>query len=324
MPRFLSAQRLSLLRLLMALAGLALATACGASTPPAPTQPPDFAFTVQVQALDSGKGIPNARVTVFTPGELSRDEVTDSDGYATLRIASSAAGQTANLEAEAPGYTRHSKQIQLQPGAMPYVVKLAPAPTATPGPTQTPTPSPSPTSTPTAPPAPTSNPTQTPTPTPVPSARITSHTDGALVPRYIQLMGDYTPSMVDDLWVFVQPGNGIYYPQSPNAGAGQGTLKLDGRWEVRTGVGVDENVNQPFDIILAAADAETSHFISSTLVKWNANNFYPGFAELPGLVEMDRITVRRTADTYEHAPVVSNESCPARSRSTASWMTKWK
>ncbi len=92
-----------------------LATACGASATPEPTQPSDFDFTVQVQALDTGKGIPNARVAVFAPGEPSNDKATDSDGYATLRIPSSAAGQTASLEAEAPGYTRHRRSINSSP-----------------------------------------------------------------------------------------------------------------------------------------------------------------------------------------------------------------
>jgi hypothetical protein len=284
---------------------LAILCACEPAEPPAPTPAPAFSFTVHVQAADTGRSLPRARVVLYAPGLPNQEELTDDKGYATFEVEPAAQDKTGDVEVTAFGYASYRERIGLKPAALPTVIRLAPAVTPTPEPTLTSTPEP--TLTPT--PEPTSTPE--PTPTPVPSARITSHANGAQVARFISLIGEASEGLTDALWVFVQPPKGHFYPQSLNACQGEGTPRLGNRWEARIGLGMDGDAGLPFEVILAAADADSDRYIRESLVKWCEENYYPGFNVLPpGVREMDRITVRRATELYGPAPDLSSAVLP--------------
>jgi hypothetical protein len=296
-----------------ALAGALALCACGPTEPLPPTPAPAFSFTVHVQSSDLGRNVPRARVVLFAPGLPKQDELTDDKGYATFEIESSALDRTGDVEVTAPGYADYRERLQLKPAALPTVIRLGLVATPTPTPTSTPTPMPTSTSTstPTSTSTSTSTPTPTPTPTPAPFARITSHVNGAQVARFISLIGEVSDNLTDALWVFVQPPKGHFYPQSLNACQGEGTPRLGNRWETRIGLGMEGDAGMPYEVILAAADAEADRYIKESLVKWCEENFYPGFNVLPpGVREMDRITLRRVSELYGPAPDASSVVLP--------------
>lgn len=199
------------------------------------------------------------------------------------------------------------------------VLSPTPADTPLPSPTQPPLPTDTPTLTPTATPSslptetPTSPPTSTPTPeatdtpappptntpTPAPLVHIFNAENGDTVAQTLSLVGEYAPEVTGDIWIFTGPLGGARWPQSSNACAGEGTLKLDGRWEVPIGLGGPDNVGERFEIIVTTADAEASQFLAQTLQTWCENNYFPGLSrdELPaGLTEHEHIVVTRGPD----------------------------
>ena len=57
--------------------------------------------------------------------------------------------------------------------------------------------------------------------------------DGETVAHSASLLGYYPQGMADDIWVFMQPIGGSYYPQSLNACAGEHTPEVGGQFEMR-------------------------------------------------------------------------------------------
>ena len=86
-----------------------------------------FDYQVRVQAKDTGRYIPNAKVTIEVSGQAPLDGITDSNGLARIFIGSSHAGKPGLLIVEAAGYKRHTQNIDLTVGTLPDVVQLEPA-----------------------------------------------------------------------------------------------------------------------------------------------------------------------------------------------------
>jgi hypothetical protein len=182
-------------------------------------------------------------------------------------------------------------------------------PTDTPTPTATDTPLPPPTDTPTVIPTstPTSVATLTVTPTPAPAVYVSNVKEGDTVAQSLSLVGEYAPEVTDDIWVFVGPLGGRHWPQSPNACAGEGTRKLNGRWEVHIGLGGPGDAGALFEIIVTTANTQASQSLTQTLQSWCQKNDYPGFTELPaGLIEYDQVRVVRGSERYAPHPPISN------------------
>jgi hypothetical protein len=134
---------------------------------------------------------------------------------------------------------------------------------------------------------------------------------GAGVARSITVIGEYPVQMLEDLWIFVVPRGGRYYPQSFNACERERTPKHDGRWEMRVNLGGDNDVGIHFQIMLTSANATASQSIADTLKVWCDTRNYIGFESLPqGVTLLDWIEVVRTADIWGHAPQISNSDLP--------------
>lgn len=139
----------------------------------------------------------------------------------------------------------------------------------------------------------------------------TNVSDGDKVAQTITLIGEYPVDLIDDVWVFVVPPDGLYYPQSMNACEGQRTPKVNGKWEMRIGLGGPDNDGEFFQIVLTVADAQASQFVVNTLQEWCQAGKYPGWRNLPqGVTEKRRITVIRTAEKWGPAPAISNIQLP--------------
>jgi len=197
---------------------------------------------------------------------------------------------------------------------------LVPTPTSTRMPTSSPTVTRTPTRTPTATTTPTRTPTATATPTPtpkVPLAHITNPANGDRVAQLITVLGEYRADLTDDLWVFTWNPNGRYYPQTAFSTLPtekckvEGPLKKDGRWQVPVTLGVPQDVNKTFAIILTMADATTSRSLADKQFAWCLAGSFPGLTELPpGITETHRITLTRTAEIWERPPDISNAVLP--------------
>lgn len=134
---------------------------------------------------------------------------------------------------------------------------------------------------------------------------------GDRVAQTTTLIGTYPPSVVDDLWIFVVAPNGQYYPQSFDACNQARTPKLQGQWEMRVSFGGDEDIGQPFRIILTTAIGSASQVILNTLKEWCLTDTFPGFAQLPaGIIIHEQLTVTRTAELWGPAPAISNITLP--------------
>lgn len=205
-----------------------------------------------------------------------------------------------------------SIKVEAEPTPIPTLAPPTdtPPPTPTPAPTHTDTPAPpeTPTPTPTESPMPTFTPsptmtetlrleeTTTPIPSPDTLVTILNVQNSDTVAQSLSLIGEYAPEVTDDLWIFVGPPGENRWPQSPNACLGESAFKLDGRWEVRIGLGGPNDVGRFFEISMTTANDQASSYLSQTLLTWCRNNNYPGLSknELPaGLTEYPPITVRR-------------------------------
>jgi hypothetical protein len=177
---------------------------------------------------------------------------------------------------------------------------------ATPTLTPSRTPTATPTETPTCTPSPT--PTCTPSPTPIPEWK-TNISDGDQVAQTTTLIAEYSGDLEGDLWVFVVPSTGRFYPQSPDASRGEGTPRVDGKWEIQLGLGNPEDVGAEFDIVLAVAEAPLDNqFIAGKLIAWHQEGEFVGFETMPKeVVEVHRIhRVVRTEERWGRPPAISN------------------
>jgi hypothetical protein len=192
--------------------------------------------------------------------------------------------------------------VTLMPTFTPYPSSTPVSPT----PTVTATPTATPTDTPTA--TPTLTPTCTPSPSPIPEWKV-NISDGDHVAQTTTLIVEYTGDLRGDLWVFVAPSTGRFYPQSPDASRGERTPRVGEKWEIRIGLGKPQDAGAEFDIVLAVAETPLdSQFISGRLMAWHNEEDFPGFEELPNeVIEVHRIhRVVRTEERWGRAPTVSN------------------
>ncbi|MCL4295855.1 MAG: hypothetical protein KJ077_09020 [Anaerolineae bacterium] len=313
---------------------LLLAIACGGTTPTpiAAVQPPEITGP-QVDAstpLKPGEEVgisievSKARGTTLTYTWMAEDgEILKGQGSPaiTFRAPDEPGVYSVIVEVQWEGQSVEkatSIKVEAEPTPTPTPAPPTdtPTPTPTPAPTQTDTPAPTETPTPTPTespmPTPTSSPTATDTPTPISLVSISILQDGDTVAQSLSLIGEYAPKVTDDIWVLVGPSGEKLWPQSPNA-CSESAFKLDGRWEVRIGLGGPNELGRLFDITVTTANHEASAFFSQTLQTWCLNNEYPGLSknELPaGLIEHKRITVRRGPDEFEPHLDSSNIELP--------------
>jgi hypothetical protein len=146
-------------------------------------------------------------------------------------------------------------------------------------------------------------------PPPVPEgAWETNLSDGDHVARTVTFIAENDGHVEGDVWVFVVPSSRRLHPQSENPCQGEGTFSYQNKWEVRVGLGADEDIDSSFDIVVTVADTpRASEFIALTLKGWCQKNEYPGFEALPaGLREVHRVRgLIRTAGLWGPAPTAS-------------------
>lgn len=134
---------------------------------PEPIPQTTFDYPIRVQEKDSEAKIPNAKITLEVADKAPLDEITDSNGFARIRIASSYANKPGKIIVEATDYEQYVQNIDLIEGTLPDVIQLKPVPpTATLMPTSLPTNTPmaTATDTPSSPPTHTSTSTVAPAP----------------------------------------------------------------------------------------------------------------------------------------------------------------
>jgi hypothetical protein len=142
--------------------------------------------------------------------------------------------------------------------------------------------------------------------------------DGDHMPQAFVLLGTYPLTLTDDLWIFVEPPNNRFYPQAPiNQCRATRTPKINGRWEVRVGLGQPQNTGEPFRILLTTAVSATSELIIDTLNQWCEAGDYPGWDKLPeGARLIQQIAVTRTAELWGIPPAISHVQLPGTVRIT--------
>jgi len=253
-----------------------------------------------------------ASLTVDASGTDLQFKWTASKG----KISSPTAASVIYTAPDSPGPDTVTVEVTGKGGSMVksitfQVVKPTPVTTPTATATQVPTSTPTPVASPTPPPI--VPPTRTATPT-GPSARITNLADGATVTQIVNLVGEYRADPTDKVWIFVLPTNNLYYQQSRDPCNGTGTPQQDGRWEMQVGVGIANDIGQPFEIVVGVANAAADKYIVDTLKAWCRANNYPGFPQLPpGVTETQRIQVTRATtnkQVWGPAPDISNAKLP--------------
>jgi hypothetical protein len=87
-----------------------------------------FEYQVRVQDGLSSQPIQNAEVIIEGSGFAPRNDLTDVNGVAIVRIDVSHVGELGRLIVEAQGYPRHVENINLLENELPDVVALEPQP----------------------------------------------------------------------------------------------------------------------------------------------------------------------------------------------------
>ena len=139
--------------------------------------------------------------------------------------------------------------------------------------------------------------------------------DGAHVAHTLTLIGGYPAELpqTDDLWIFIKTPSGLYYPQSLYPCAGEATPKQQGRWEMRVGFGQPgaSDIGKIFEILVTAATPGISRSIGDTVRDWCQHVSFPGLAELPpGLVVERTVVVIRTAEQFAIPSDISTAQLP--------------
>jgi hypothetical protein len=143
--------------------------------------------------------------------------------------------------------------------------------------------------------------------------QISTIAEGERVAQSMTVLGTYPRTLTDDIWVFVVPPNGRFYPQSRNPCAGEASPKLDGRWEMQVGFGGQGDAGQQFTLLVAVAPPAASAEIATTLRQWCASQSFPGLRELPqDVVVAQRRQVTRSGEEWGQAPSISRAEPPAR------------
>jgi hypothetical protein len=139
----------------------------------------------------------------------------------------------------------------------------------------------------------------------------TNVADGDHVAQTITVLGTYPAAPAGDLWIFVVPPNGRYYPQSMDACGEQRTPQIGGKWEMRVGLGEANNIGLAFRILPVIANSTASQTILSTLHAWCSANLYPGMVALPSdITQLNQITVIRADARWGPAPAIANTQLP--------------
>ena len=121
--------------------------------------------------------------------------------------------------------------------------------------------------------------------------------DGDTVGRHTVVTGTCASDVTGDIWVLVRPDNGLYYPQSTDACAGEHTTRLHGRWQVPAVFGEAGDGGARFEVVVVTADAKASAFLADTVSQWCRQQDYPGLASLPGgAAVVSRTSVVRSAE----------------------------
>ena len=89
-------------------------------------EPQTFDYSVRVQEKDNDVNIPNARITLEVAGKAPLDEITDSNGFARIRIESSYASKPGRIIVEATDYKKYTQNIDLSEDALPDIIQLEP------------------------------------------------------------------------------------------------------------------------------------------------------------------------------------------------------
>ncbi len=135
--------------------------------------------------------------------------------------------------------------------------------------------------------------------------------DGEVVAQHQLVTGSYAPASRDDIWLFVRPSNGLYYPQSADPCAGAPALKANGLWEAPAVFGEAGDAGKPFDLLAVNADGPTSQSITDTLSTWCRAQNYPGMEALPsGASVAGSVRVTRGAEVAAAPRGISTASLP--------------
>jgi hypothetical protein len=78
------------------------------------------------------------------------------------------------------------------------------------------------------------------------------------------------------LWVLVYAPNTLYYPQSPNACAGEPPFQSDEDWQVPVYLGLEGGEPEWFDIIVVLVDEQASQFFSNLVIQGCQTGQYIG------------------------------------------------
>lgn len=127
-------------------------------------------------------------------------------------------------------------------------------------------------------------------------------TTGIEAESAVNMAGIYSGISQDaKIWVLAFPPNELYYPQSPNACAGEPPSFGDGSWQVTIFLGAKEGAGTPsppewFDVVVIQTDEATSQFLSSHVQAGCQAGSYTGLtvSDLSqwSITEMDFITVQ--------------------------------
>ena len=128
---------------------------------------------------------------------------------------------------------------------------------------------------------------------------ITNPHNNSIVSDDVILLGRYSPTMNDDIWVIVWPEKtlGVGWPQYGDPRMGSSVDKNQGHWSVNAHFG---DPPQSFDIAVYTASSSASLYLQQQFKEGtNDGQVYQGIgkADLPeGLIEQDRVKVRKGTD----------------------------
>ncbi len=141
---------------------------------------------------------------------------------------------------------------------------------------------------------------------------ITNPTNSSIVGDDVTLLGKYTSTIVDDIWVIIWPEKtmGVGWPQYGNPLLGTPVNKNKGHWSVNAHFG---DPAQNFEIAVYSSSQSASSFLQQQYKQiFNQGKVYQGIglSDLPdGLIEQDRISVKKgvlQSQTAKLLPLVTN------------------
>lgn len=125
---------------------------------------------------------------------------------------------------------------------------------------------------------------------------ITNPTNGSVVGDNVTLLGRYSATISDDIWIIIWPekSSGSGWPQYGNPQVGTPVNKNNGQWQVNAHFG---DPPQNFEIAVYTSTPTASTFLQQQYKQEsNQGKEYPGIrlTELPdGLIEQNRIIVQK-------------------------------